>query len=223
MPSKEYNCLSCGASLPVDKPASQKSIACTYCEQANANPNFIENSTPIQTSTATKKVTEKGEKTDTPSHVIKINQTNLAIIYSVLTAMAGITLYVYYWFNPQNMWIYLLTSIAMLLPNISEAFTVERWIKVAIRETVKSHERYYIEYIFQDDGISVWCCKFAGYVFQVWFTYLFFLSIIPTFDDVGSNTMISGFLAIILPLFGVWIINTILRDIAKFFGRLFSK
>lgn len=223
MPSRVYNCLTCGASLPVDKPATQKSIACTYCGQANANPNFIENSTPVQTSDPNKQTETKTTKSSVPVHEISITQSNFAIIYSVLTTIAGITLYVYYRYNQQNIWVYLATAVLMLLPSIAESFTKQQWNKVAIRETVKSQEKYIVTYVHQDEGFFEIANVLGSYIFLIWFTYSFFMSIIPVFDEADGNMLTSGLLAFFLSMAGVWILYKTIEDLGKSLGKIFSK
>lgn len=223
MPSRVYNCLTCGASLPVDKPATQKSVACTYCAQANANPNFIENSVPVQTSAPTNQTEVKTTNSDVPVHAISIMQSNFAIIYSVLTTIAGITLYIYYQYNLQSIWIYFATSVLMLLPSIAESFTKQRWTKVAIRETVKSQEKYIVTYVHQDEGFFEIANILGSYIFLIWFTYSFFMGIIPVFDEADGNMLTSGLLAFFLSMAGVWILYKIIEDLGKSLGKIFSK
>lgn len=216
MPKNDLNCITCGAGLPTDEPAYKKSVNCSYCGQANHNPNFNEN-TPVDISQTDKKgETEKKQKE--VHQVISVKQSNFSILLSTSTAIAGLVLYIYFWNNPQNTWIFLLTSVGMALPTISEYFSTARWKKVAMHESVQAKERYYVEYVYQDGGFSWIACLFASYVFLVWFTFRFFSSLIH-----GDDGMFSGTLAFFLAMIGVWMFTKILEDVGTFFGKIFSK
>lgn len=215
----QFSCLNCGAALPKDAPKNQNSLACEYCNQLNPNPNFTLNHAPLaehQTTGGADTNDAIGGKTQT----IKLKESPLSMLFTIGILLFGVGRFIYFWFYPQNMWIYLLTSVIMALPLFDDYFVPSRWEKVAKKATIESHEKYTISY--ESGGMEAFC-YIACYVFLVWFTYHFFAGFIPVFDASGGREFLSGTLAFFLSMAGVWFMDKLIQTIAETAGKVFSK
>lgn len=223
--SNTYACITCGASLRTDIPADQNVISCEYCGQTNTNPSFAATHPPLKHAeilpAPEEAKTKKGAAKQPVTHTIDLQQSSLSQLFTVLLLVLGIILFLYFIFNPQSMWIYLFVSILMSLPLIGEYFVPARWENIAKNETVKSHEKYEVNYQLND---SNWIVGYIGsYIFLAWSTYLFFASFIPVLDTGGGKELLCGVIAFILPMFGIWIFDKISQILGEALGHAFSK
>lgn len=219
------NCIGCGAALPADADQNKQIVICSYCGIPNENPSF-DHLSQVKFEKKTKRINEnvvnENEEVDTQEgHIIKLEVSSFASLYAIGTIMIGVGLFVYYWFHPQNMWVYLLTSLFVIIPAIKESFVPARWANVAKNATTISGEKFFIKYN-EGGGIEVFG-YFISFFYQIWFFYNLFASFVPVVDEIGGKEIICGTLAFIFSCAGIFFVTKLSDTIGEFLGNLFSK
>lgn len=217
-------CIGCGAALPVNADPSKKIVVCAYCSVPNHNPIY-DSFAPTKAEKVKDQAVDKKNDSEEPkpqvNHAIKLETSSFATLYTIATIMVGVGLFVYFWFHSQNMWVYLLTALFVVIPAIKDYFVPARWANVAKNATTLSGEKFWVEYN-KDGGAEIFG-YFISFFYQIWFFYNFFASFIPVLDEADGKQILCGFLAFLFSCVGIWFVDKLVQTIGETLGNMFPK
>lgn len=221
MPEKIIStCIGCGAALPVNADPNKKIVVCAYCGCPNHNPVY-DSFAPIKPEEVEVQAKDKQEVKPQIDHAIKLEASSFATLYTIGTLMVSVGLFVYFWFHPQNMWVYLIAALFAVIPAIKDYFVPARWANVAKNATTLSGERFWIEY--DKDGGAAFYGYVISFFYQIWFFYNLFASFVPVLDEADGKQILCGFLAFLFSCAGIWFVDKLVQTIGESLGSIFSK